>query len=156
MKPEYPFLHAALMLVSTLSLAACGGGTVSSGAAADTETADLAGVYRGTETLTLTSSVDDSVMDQRNNVVDITIGSDGTLRYANDHGSRGEAFITNDGEFSMRADARTHFDGECSAGTLVLSGRLDNEGTVNARYSSRELVCGGRALELSGRLTASR
>lgn len=156
MKPECPFLTEALISATALMMTACGGGTVSSGAAASNDMADVAGVYQGTETLTLSRRLDDAVVDRRSSAVKITIDGDGTLRYASGDGSRGEAFITRNHEFRMRADARTHFDGECSAGTLVLAGQLDRNDSVNARYTSDGLVCGGQALSLTGRLMASR
>jgi len=118
MKPETRFCLAAYILVLMLGLAACGGGTVSSGAAADIDTGDIAGVYRGIETLTL-SEDDGAVIDRQENVVDITVGSDGTLNYANNNGSRGEAFITKDRRFTMRADARTHFGGASVNGSAA-------------------------------------
>jgi len=155
MKTELQLGFAASILVLTLGLAACGGGTVSSGAAADIDTADIAGVYRGTEMLALRRDGDGAVVDRQENVVEITIDSEGTLLYTNDNGSRGEAFITNDSGFAMRADARTHFGGACSTGTLVLSGQV-GDNTVSGRYSSRGLTCDGRTLTLSGRLTAGR
>lgn len=156
MRTEHLFFTAALMLTSALLMSACGGGTVSSGAAASTDTTAVAGVYHGTETLTLSRPVDGAVVDRRSSTVKITVGGDGSLRYASGGGSRGEAFITRNHEFRMRADARTHFDGGCSAGVLMLTGQLRNDGSVNALYTSRDLICGGQALTLTGSLMARR
>jgi len=136
MKPEYPLLSAALVLATALVMATCGGGTVSSGAAASHDTADVAGVYHGTETLVLSRRADGAVVDRRSSAVTIIVDGDGTLRYASGDGSRGEAFVTRGHEFRMRADTRTHFDGDCSAGTLVLAGQLASDDSVKARYRS--------------------
>lgn len=137
-------------------LVSCGGGITSSSGSADTSTGDVAGVYTGEETLRLARSGDGAVLDTAANRVNLTVSGDGTLHLSSSTGSSGQAQITRNRTFRMRADTRTHFPASCSSGTVLLEGRIDPEGGISGSYRSQNLVCDDAHHELTGELKANR
>jgi len=146
----------SLMCVIILNLTGCSGGTTRSGAAADVRTGDLVGVYEGMESVTLARSDDGAVLESQTNRVALTVERDGTLSYSASNGAVGEAQITKNGTFRMRADARTQFGSVCSAGMLILVGEISSDRGITARHASKNLVCNGREHTISGSLSAER
>ncbi len=140
----------------TILLASCGGGTVESGGAFDATTGEIAGIYMGSENLSLTAVNDAAVVDTRRNSLTITVSGQGAMVLSSENGSTGQAQVTNDRTFRMRADARTHFSGRCSAGVIVLEGHIDAETGITARYRSDGLTCAGEPHVLDGRISAQR
>lgn len=149
-------IHRLLAGILGATLISCSGGMTSSGGSADTSTDDVAGVYTGQEHLTLARSEDGLALDTAADRVNITIGRDGTVAISSSGGTSGEAQLTRNRSFQMRADARTHFEGSCSGGLVLLEGRIDKNGSITGAYQSRALVCGGVAHELTGTLAAGR
>lgn len=137
-------------------MASCGDGMTSSGAAADTSTGDIAGIYSGDERISLIRERDEVIVDTLANPVSITVNGDGKLALTSGNGTRGEAQITNGRTFRLRADARTHFSGACSAGTLILEGHISAINGITGRYRSENLTCAGEAHVLKGDLGADR
>lgn len=147
-------IHCLLAGILGAPLISCSGGITSSGGSADTSSGDVAGVYTGQERLTLARSEDGVALDTDTNRVNITISRDGTVLISSSGGTSGEAQLTRNHSFRMRADARTHFAGSCSGGLVLLEGRIDMNGGITGAYRSRALVCGGVAHELTGALSA--
>lgn len=149
---------AQLVMVAMLAvlMASCGGGMTSSGAAADTGTGDIAGIYSGDERVSLIRERDEVIIDTLANPVSITVSGDGKMTLTSGSGTRGEAQITNNHTFRLRADARTHFSGACSSGTVILEGRINAVNGVTGRYHSENLACAGEAHVLKGDLGADR
>lgn len=149
---------AQLVMVAILVVlvTSCGGGMTSSGAAADTGTGDIAGIYSGDERVSLIRERDEVIVDRLANPVSITVSGDGKLTLTSGNGTRGEAQITNNRTFRLRADARTHFSGACSAGTVILQGRINAVIGITGRYRSENLACAGEAHVLKGDLGADR
>lgn len=150
--------RAQLVIVAMLVVlvVSCGGGMTSSGAAADTGTSDIAGIYSGDERVSLIRERDEVIIDRLANPVSITVSGDGKLTLTSGSGTRGEAQITNNGTFRLWADARTHFSGACSAGTVILEGRISAVNVITGRYRSENLACAGEAHVLEGDLSADR
>lgn len=149
---------AQLVVVAMLSVpvASCGGGMTSSGAAADTGTGDIAGIYSGDERVSLIRDRDQATIDKLVSPVSISVSGDGRLTLTSGSGTRGEAQITNNRTFRLRADARTHFSGACSAGTVILEGQISAENGITGRYRSDNLACAGEAHVLEGGLGADK
>lgn len=147
-------MHRLLAGILGATLISCSGGMTSSGGSADASTGDVAGVYAGQECLTLVRSEDGVTLDTAANKVNITISRDGAVRMSSSGGTSGEARLTRNHSFQMRADARTHFTGSCSGGLVLLEGRINENGGITGAYQSRALLCGGVAHELTGSLAA--
>jgi hypothetical protein len=137
-------------------LVACGGGTVSSGRGADTATGDIAGIYEGAETLSLLRVDDEVVVDASTNTLRIVVSGRGTVTLSSANGSSGQARVTKERTFRMRADARTHFTGRCSTGIVILDGRFDANKGIVGRYRSEDLTCRGEPHNLEGEFAADR
>lgn len=149
-------VQCSIVFSVTVLLTSCGGGTTQSGGAVDTNTGGVAGIYTGSESLSLTRVADGTIADTEANAVNVTVSGNGMLTLSSGNGSSGQAHVTNNHTFQMRADARTHFSGGCSAGTVILEGRIDVETGITGRYRSKDLTCAGESYSLDGELSADR
>ena len=135
----------------------CGSGASDSGAGenAINNSGDLVGIYTGEESVRLINQSSDLQADAQQNEVSISINGAGLLQLSTTAGTSGTAQITNNRTFSFRADAKTQFNGQCSSGTITLSGSV-TQNSVTGSYSSENVVCGGENFRVEGELSASR
>ena len=146
-----------LMFSILISLVACGGG------ASDTDNVEnaindassLVGFYQGSETVRLIRDSDNLQVDSLSNMVTISINSSGILSLSSSGGSSGQAQITNGRTFLLRADARTQFNGQCSSGTIFISGNV-SESNIIGTYSSESIICGQDDFRVEGSLDLKR
>lgn len=156
MNRGYIGIPVGLVVIFTVLLPSCGGGTVDSGGAFDATTGDVAGIYEGNEYLSLAPVDAEVAVDTRKNDLTIKVSGQGALVYSSENGSTGRAQVTNDRTFRMRADARTHFSGRCSAGMIILEGHIDSENGITGQYRSDGLNCAGEPYTLDGNVSAQR
>lgn len=156
MNQGYMEIRFGAVAVFTVLVASCGGGTVDSGGAFDTTTGDVAGLYSGSEKLSLTPLNKAAAVDTRKHSLTIIVTGHGTLVLSSGNGSSGRAQLTNDRTFRMRADARTHFSGRCSAGIIILEGHIDSKTGITGQYRSDGLTCAGEPHALDGKISARR
>lgn len=156
MKQGLAEVRFEIVAILTLLVVSCGGGTVESGGAFDATTGDVAGIYVGSENLSLTPLNQVAAVDTRKHSLTIEVSSRGTLVLSSGNGSNGRAQVTNDRTFRMRADARTHFSGRCSSGMITLKGSIDRETGITGQYSSDGLTCMGEPYALIGKISAQR
>ena len=69
--------------------------------------------------------------------------------------NQGQAQITQGRTFRLRADARTQFNGVCSAGKIIIQGAVTTD-VVTASYSSEGLMCNAQVFRVEGELSAQR
>lgn len=147
----------SLLMVLSLSLASCGSGSSESGTDEGELTifdaSELVGVYQGTETLTLTETTSEEIIEEQTNAVSYSVNQQGQLNIASSSGTTGTAQIREDRTFSLFSDARVQFNGRCTAGEIQLNGEI-NATDLTATYTSSDLVCDGTAHEISGTVTA--
>ncbi len=152
------FLGCFLVLISLL-LTGCGSGASDSDSSENAISADdaavLVGVYQGSEAVRLIRSVDKAVVDNNNNEVSVSVNRSGQLSLSSSGGNQGQAQITQGKTFRLRADARTQFNGACSAGTIIIHGSISPQ-LVTASYSSEGLVCNSQEFYVEGELSAQR
>lgn len=156
MKQRLAEVRFAIVAVLTFTVVSCGGGTVDSGGAFDATTGDVAGIYVGSENLSLTPLNQVVAVDTRRHCVTVEVSSRGILVLSSATGSNGRAQVTNDRTFRMRADAHTHFSGQCSSGMIILEGSIGRETGITGQYSSDGLICMGEPYALIGKISAQR
>lgn len=145
-------------MLMSLFLMSCGdGGETESGFGENAidDVSPFIGVYKGEEIIKLLKEENDEEVEQQTNEVTIIINENGLLRISTSGGTTGSAQIRNDKVFELRSNASTQFDGQCSAGVILLSGSV-SVNQVDGKYSSSNLICNKEAYRIEGEFTATR
>ena len=138
-----------------LLISACGGGSTSSDEQALTDAGSNTGVFMGSGSLSLINSSTNQTVDQLNTEAVFSVNRDGIISFSDSSGSSGSAQLTNNLSFSFQSDARTQFDGACQSGVVFLQGSVSGN-SINAIYSSENVVCSGTNFSVEGNVSAER